>query len=251
VARGLFPAAELAAVRLGALFSCHLDRFRSDIRQSRYRSSAVVFTAADAHAFADALARDIACAAPMLDAASASGAARLAGRLAANAEHDDPRSDDIATDARDLAVALSGFRRGALELALRALPVDADGGVELAEALRPSVHGADRMTGELQSSNRARSGAGPGSAGDHRADPGLDLVVHAAFSSDLVHGIDAVQDALSDAVAADLRSAGLGGVPLEGVHWSEATRWPDGWEERIRHGSVLTAPGRCTVLPGR
>ena len=44
--------------------------------------------------------------------------------------------------------------------------------------------------------------------------------------------------ALSDVTGADLRQSDLGGVPLEGIRWSEATQWPPAWEDSIRARST-------------
>jgi hypothetical protein len=47
---------------------------------------------------------------------------------------------------------------------------------------------------------------------------------------------------LSDFIGADVRGASLADVPLVGIRWSAATRWPTDWVERIRVASVEIAP---------
>ncbi|MFE0023374.1 hypothetical protein [Amycolatopsis sp. NPDC059021] len=50
-------------------------------------------------------------------------------------------------------------------------------------------------------------------------------------------------DAVSDFSGADLRQANLEDTFLDGVLWSDKTRWPHGWEERVRKSSVEISPG--------
>jgi hypothetical protein len=52
-----------------------------------------------------------------------------------------------------------------------------------------------------------------------------------------------LNEVMDDFVGADLRSVGLGGARLEGIHWSESTRWPAGWVEEIRAASEEIEPG--------
>jgi len=54
---------------------------------------------------------------------------------------------------------------------------------------------------------------------------------------------DVLDQVADDFIGADLRSASLDGVSLEGIRWSTATRWPADWEERIRAGSFELEPG--------
>ena len=62
--------------------------------------------------------------------------------------------------------------------------------------------------------------------------------------------ITTLTNAADDFTDADLRQADLRGVPLEGLRWSESTRWPDGWAEPIRRMSVSIASGVYEIRPG-
>jgi hypothetical protein len=62
--------------------------------------------------------------------------------------------------------------------------------------------------------------------------------------------ITTLTSAADDFTGADLRQAHLRGVPLEGLRWSESTRWPDGWAEPIRRASVPIASGVYEIRPG-
>jgi hypothetical protein len=66
----------------------------------------------------------------------------------------------------------------------------------------------------------------------------------------LVEAIDALDKAVSDVVDADLTQMNLSGIPLDGVRWSDGTRWPELWEVRVRDNSVPIAPGLYEVRPG-
>ncbi|MFL1380430.1 hypothetical protein [Nocardiopsis protaetiae] len=52
-------------------------------------------------------------------------------------------------------------------------------------------------------------------------------------------------------LGADLRDVRLDGSSTVGILWNEETRWPDGWDERIRGSSVEIKPGSGVfiVLP--
>ncbi|MFD9355819.1 hypothetical protein [Streptomyces sp. NPDC060031] len=198
-----FPMAELAAVRLGALFSFHADRFRRDAERSGYRNSRFDFPAADARAYVGALARDIACAAPMFDAVRSSGSGsgigpvRLAYHLESSLEHDDPHTNEVSYDGIDLALALADFRRGALDLALRALPPQHGQTSDLAETLRRSAFDTARVTEQLRSLSSDLSQAESTLPDGVYVDMTRDFAAHEGYNADLIHGIGAAQDTLS------------------------------------------------------
>jgi len=64
------------------------------------------------------------------------------------------------------------------------------------------------------------------------------------------HLLATVADGLHDFTGADLSSVDLDGVPLAGVRWSAATRWPEGWAERVAAHSVARGPGEFAVRAG-
>lgn len=66
----------------------------------------------------------------------------------------------------------------------------------------------------------------------------------------VVTAVDRLDEALTSMAGADLTGADLRSIPLEGVRWSHATRWPPGWEERIRHDSIVIEPGLYEIRPG-
>jgi len=79
-------------------------------------------------------------------------------------------------------------------------------------------------------------------------DFGRDLVhenldARSADPTSLLNLRDVLDQVADDFIGADLRSASLDGVSLEGIRWSTATRWPADWEERIRAGSFELEPG--------
>ncbi|MFD9334479.1 hypothetical protein ACFWBF_08695 [Streptomyces sp. NPDC060028] len=201
--RTRFPVAELAAVRLGALFSFHADRFRRDAERSGYRGSRFDFPAADARAYVGALARDIACASPMFDAIRSSGSrsgtgpARLAYHLESSLEHDDPHTNEVSYDGIDLALGLAEFRRGALNLALRALPPHHGQTSDLAETLRRSAFDTARVTEQLRSLSSDLSEAESTLPDGVYVDMTRDFAAHEGYNADLIHGIGAAQDTLS------------------------------------------------------
>ncbi|GAA2610760.1 hypothetical protein [Paractinoplanes durhamensis] len=54
---------------------------------------------------------------------------------------------------------------------------------------------------------------------------------------------------LDDFGGTDLSHLDLTGVPLAGIRWSDTTRWPDRWAERIRRDSVPIGAGRYEIRP--
>jgi hypothetical protein len=53
-----------------------------------------------------------------------------------------------------------------------------------------------------------------------------------------------------DFVGADLEEADLTDVPLAGIRWSDGTRWPGHWRDRIREASVPVGDGIYVIRPG-
>ncbi|MFD1048795.1 hypothetical protein ACFQ1S_26310, partial [Kibdelosporangium lantanae] len=66
---------------------------------------------------------------------------------------------------------------------------------------------------------------------------------------DIADSADTLTTAVDDLVDADLTTVDLDGVSLEGVRWSDRTRWPAGWEPRIRRVSVEISPGLYEIGP--
>lgn len=65
------------------------------------------------------------------------------------------------------------------------------------------------------------------------------------------HNLEDVRDALAvashDFVGADLRDADLEHVPLGGIRWNAATRWPKAWLDKLRSLSTEVEPGVLQV----
>jgi hypothetical protein len=66
----------------------------------------------------------------------------------------------------------------------------------------------------------------------------------------LIGAIDKVIDAVTSVAGADLRSLDLRGIPLEGLRWSNQTRWPEDWEFYIVENSVEVRPGLFEIRFG-
>ncbi|MFD0205290.1 MULTISPECIES: hypothetical protein [Saccharothrix] len=64
---------------------------------------------------------------------------------------------------------------------------------------------------------------------------------------DVADDVDRITDAVTDVVDADLAHVPLDGIPLEGLRWSERTRWHQAWQDRVRRGSVELRPGLYEV----
>ncbi|GLF93337.1 hypothetical protein [Streptomyces yaizuensis] len=77
----------------------------------------------------------------------------------------------------------------------------------------------------------------------------LDLVHRAAAA--LLRAVSEAEEAGNDFRGADLRTAALDGVPLEGIRWDADTLWPPDWESRVRRASLTEgeAPGVLVVGP--
>ncbi|OQR65765.1 hypothetical protein B6E66_01415 [Streptomyces maremycinicus] len=65
-----------------------------------------------------------------------------------------------------------------------------------------------------------------------------DLAVGCEEADLLARAVAEVERASNDFVGADLSSAKLDGVPLEGILWDATTMWPAQWESRVRHASL-------------
>lgn len=87
---------------------------------------------------------------------------------------------------------------------------------------------------------------------DLALDPYSDLTIAPvrALAVDLVRALDLLEKSITSMVGADLTAADLTGIPLAGVRWSDETRWPPGWEGRIRRESVAVGPGQWEIRPG-
>ncbi|MEV6246781.1 hypothetical protein AB0M38_11340 [Streptomyces sp. NPDC051742] len=198
----VFPAVELAAVRLGAVFALQVERFRREAERSGTRATKDEFRREDAWAFAVALAQDAALAAPMFDAVKDLGVPRRVGFLAAGLAHDDPWTNEVSYDGIEVSLALAEFRRASVRAALRALDrTDADTspqpGGSLAEALTQSLRDAHRMILQLGELNSDLSRAESTLPDGYYVDMTRDFDLHQRFHADLASGIDAVREALS------------------------------------------------------
>ncbi|MFJ7203951.1 hypothetical protein ACIQWR_10520 [Streptomyces sp. NPDC098789] len=210
--RGHLPVAELAAVRLGALFAFHADRFRKDAEASWYRDSGVDFPAVDARAFADALTRDVTRAGAVFDAVSGPGAAapRRAGTLASWLSHDEPGSIEVSYAGIELAVALAEFRAGALAGALRTLsPSGAPDDGALYRALVLAELPVRLSIGRLRHLEADLSLAESTLPEGYYVDMTRDFAADDALNRDLIHGVDAIERTLADG-APDGRGAPAG-----------------------------------------
>jgi hypothetical protein len=63
------------------------------------------------------------------------------------------------------------------------------------------------------------------------------------FDNALISAVDRLVEAVTDVTGDDLTQVDLRGVPLEGLRWSDRTRWPIEWKEQIRAGSIEISPG--------
>ncbi|MBB1154357.1 hypothetical protein [Amycolatopsis dendrobii] len=63
------------------------------------------------------------------------------------------------------------------------------------------------------------------------------------FSSSITKAVNRIRRATTDFTGADLASADLTDIPLVGVRWSAATRWPAEWAEHVRRNSTEIKPG--------
>lgn len=232
------PLRELAAVRLAAELAFHADRFRTTFGWTRSET-----VEAQAHAFASAFARDIAMV-PEGFADAEYAADTLVLRLT-------EREDWIAVEsaALELSEILSACRAEALDALLTAVRPGRAFHPALKDAVTRDLLRAHTMTRELDflGEDLAYDLLQPEFPG---SDPFRDLGRHQAFTRHLMHGLDALEEALTDLRGADVGRAELKGVPLDGVRWSDGTRWPDDWADRIRGHSVTTASGEYAILPG-
>ncbi|MFD7026929.1 hypothetical protein ACFWAR_02695 [Streptomyces sp. NPDC059917] len=217
--RGHLPAAELAAVRLGALFAFHTDRFRKDAEASWYRDSGVDFPAVDARAFADALTRDVTRARAAFDAVSGPGAAapRRAGGLASWLAHDEPGSIEVSYGGIELAVALAEFRAGALAGALRTLsPSGAPDDGALYRALARVEPPVRLSIGRLRHLEADLSLAESTLPEGYYVDMTRDFAADDALNQDLIHGLDAIERTLAEAAPDDREAPAAQGDPRPG-----------------------------------
>ncbi|MEU4099492.1 hypothetical protein [Streptomyces tanashiensis] len=201
-ALGGFPAAELAAVRLGAALALQVERFRREAERSGTRATKDEFRRQDARAFAVALAQDAALAAPMFDAVKDLDVPRRVGFLAAGLAQDDPWTIEVSYDGIEASLALARFRRAAVRAALRASHRPGAGtspqpGGSLADALTQSLRDTHRMIRQLDELNSDLSRAESTLPDGYYVDMTRDFDLHQSFHADLALGIDAVREALS------------------------------------------------------
>ncbi|WP_330334142.1 hypothetical protein OHS33_33330 [Streptomyces sp. NBC_00536] len=200
------PMAELAAIRLGALFAFHTDRFRKDAEASWYRDSGVDFPAVDARAYAVALTRDITRVSAVFDAVCGPDGEvpRRAGNLASWLEHDEPSSVEVSYEGIELAIALGRFRVRALGQALRAASppgADTEGGLYRALTLAelPAAQSVGRLRHLRSDLSRAESTLPDG----YYVDMTRDFASDEALNRDLIHGVDDIERLLADRTPAD------------------------------------------------
>ncbi len=70
-----------------------------------------------------------------------------------------------------------------------------------------------------------------------------DVTIAEASTAELL----ALKEVLDNFAGADLKDADLSDVSLVGVRWSAATRWPQGWHQRVQEDSVPIGSGRYVV----
>ncbi|MFD5872037.1 hypothetical protein [Streptomyces sp. NPDC060322] len=197
-----FPSVELAAVRLGAVLALQVERFRREAERSGTRTARDEFRGEDARAFAVALAQDAALAAPMFDAVKDLDVSRRVGFLAAGLAHDDPWTNEVSYDGIEASLALAQFRRAAVRVALRAshrpgADTSPQPGGSLAEALTQSLSDTHRMIHQLDELSSDLSRAESTLPDGYYVDMTRNFTLHQSFHADLVLGIDAVREALS------------------------------------------------------
>lgn len=201
-ALGLFPTAELAAVRLGAVLALQVERFRREAERSGTRATRDEFRTEDARAFAVALAQDAALAAPMFDAVKDLDVPRRVGFLASGLAHDDPWTNEVSYDGIEASLALAQFRRAAVRAALRAshrpgADTSPQSGGPLVEALTQSLSDTHRMIHQLDELSSDLSRADSTLPDGYYVDMTRDFDLHQNFHADLAFGIDAVREVLS------------------------------------------------------
>ncbi|MER5732061.1 hypothetical protein ABT084_27655 [Streptomyces sp. NPDC002138] len=202
--RAYVPRAELAAARLGALFAFHTDRFRKDAEASWYRDSGVDFPAADARAYAAALARDVSRASAVFEAVCgpAGDAPRRADNLASWLERDEPSSVEVSYEGIELSLALGRLRASALSRALRAAyTVSASGALAdggLHRALAPAETAARGAIGRLRALGADLSRAESTLPDGYYVDMTRDFAADEALNRDLIHGVEELERALAD-----------------------------------------------------
>ncbi|NUR38564.1 MAG: hypothetical protein HOV73_00580, partial [Streptomyces sp.] len=64
----------------------------------------------------------------------------------------------------------------------------------------------------------------------------------------LAKAVAEVERASSDFVGADLSTAKLDGVRLEGILWDDTTQWPGEWEDLIRRASLPSGEERGVLI---
>ncbi len=74
---------------------------------------------------------------------------------------------------------------------------------------------------------------------------GIGIAGTASFAVSPIEASDmsSLRELVNDMVEADLRDADLAGVMLDGVRWSDGTRWPARWVKHIKRHSVELSEG--------
>lgn len=68
------------------------------------------------------------------------------------------------------------------------------------------------------------------------------------FVQRLSEAITRLHEAITDMTGADLSSADLAGLPLDGILWSSTTQWPPTWEPEVAQQSLRLAPDTHVVV---
>jgi hypothetical protein len=87
-------------------------------------------------------------------------------------------------------------------------------------------------------------------AAPRRTDP--ELLLDGSIGAQLIqsHELEQLIDTFRNFAGADLQELDLTGVPLDGVRWSDSTRWPDRWVKQIHDESVAIGDGTYEIRPG-
>lgn len=104
---------------------------------------------------------------------------------------------------------------------------------QLAESFATALNGAFELVEEAAASVARTVGDESGAPADIRTTPSREV----RYLQRLLNEV------MDDFVGADLRSVDLAGARLEGIRWSESTRWPAGRMEEIRAASDEIEPG--------
>ena len=78
------------------------------------------------------------------------------------------------------------------------------------------------------------------------------LTVDRAIGTQPIRPVELAQliDAVRNFAGANLQALDLTGIPLDGVLWSDSTRWPERWVKQIRDQSVAIGAGIYEIRRG-